>query len=113
MIQRSDGKGRYPAVEILIATPLISDLIRKGEIHKLKELMKNSREHGMQTFDQALFDLYTMGKITYEDALHSADSQNEVRLMIKLGGAGGRDHFSTPPKFQLDNEGGEPSIADE
>ena len=113
LIQRSDGKGRYPAVEILVATPLISDLIRKGEIHKLKELMKNSREHGMQTFDQALFDLYTMGKITYEDALHSADSQNEVRLMIKLGGAGGRDHFSTPPKFQLDNEGGEPSIADE
>lgn len=106
LIARSDGRGRYPAVEILTATPLVSDLIRKGEIHKLKELMKNSREHGMQTFDQALFDLYTMGKITYEDALHSADSQNEVRLMIKLGGGGGRD-LQPPPNLSLNTE--EPS----
>ncbi|MDT8406065.1 MAG: PilT/PilU family type 4a pilus ATPase [Methylococcales bacterium] len=86
LIARADGKGRYPALEILINTPLVSDLIRKGEIHKLKELMKNSREHGMQTFDQALYDLYTAGKISYEDALSAADSRNEVRLMIKLGG---------------------------
>ena len=107
LIARSDGRGRYPAVEILTATPLVSDLIRKGEIHKLKELMKNSREHGMQTFDQALFDLYTMGKITYEDALHSADSQNEVRLMIKLGGGGGRD-LQPPPNLTLNSE--EPSL---
>lgn len=85
LIARADGKGRYPAVEILLNTPLVSDLIRKGEVHKLKELMKNSREHGMQTFDQALYDLYTAGKISYEDALNSADSRNEVRLMIKLG----------------------------
>ncbi|MEQ1636463.1 MAG: PilT/PilU family type 4a pilus ATPase [Methylococcales bacterium] len=85
LITRTDGKGRYPAIEILLNTPLVSDLIRKGEVHKLKELMKNSREHGMQTFDQALYDLYTAGKISYEDALNSADSQNEVRLMIKLG----------------------------
>ncbi len=85
LIRRADGKGRYPAVEILLNTPLVSDLIRKGEVHKLKELMKNSREHGMQTFDQALYDLYTAGKIGYEDAINSADSRNEVRLMIKLG----------------------------
>lgn len=85
LVKRSDGKGRYPAIEILLNTPLASDLIRKGEVHKLKELMKSSREHGMQTFDQALYDLYITGKISYEDALNAADSRNEVRLMIKLG----------------------------
>jgi len=84
LIKRSDGKGRYPAVEILINTPLAKDFIREGDIHKLKDLMKDSREQGMQTFDQALFDLYVAGKISYEDALNSADSRNEVRLMIKL-----------------------------
>jgi twitching motility protein PilU len=93
LIQRADGKGRYPAIEILVNTPLASDLIRKGEVHKLKELIKNSREHGMQTFDQALFELYKAGKITYEDALHSADSKNEVRLMIKLSEDAGRASF--------------------
>ena len=72
LVKRTDGKGRYPAIEILLNTPLVSDLIRKGEVHKLKELMKNSREHGMQTFDQALYDLYTAGKISYEDALNAA-----------------------------------------
>ncbi|MGZ8223681.1 MAG: PilT/PilU family type 4a pilus ATPase [Methylobacter sp.] len=85
LIKRADGKGRYPAVEILINTPLAKDYIRKGEINKLKELMKDSREQGMQTFDQALYDLYVADKISYEDALNSADSRNEVRLMIKLG----------------------------
>jgi len=94
LIKRSDGKGRYPAVEVLLNTPLASDLIRKGEVHKLKALMKQSREQGMQTFDQALYDLYSEGKISYEDALNSADSMNEVRLMIKLGGEGGIDKFS-------------------
>jgi twitching motility protein PilU len=84
LIIRADDKGRYPAVEILINTPLAKDYIRKGEIHKLKELMKDSREQGMQTFDQALYDLYMAGKISYEDALNSADSRNEVRLMVKL-----------------------------
>jgi twitching motility protein PilU len=84
LIKRADGNGRYPAVEILINTPLAKDYIRKGEIHKLKELMKDSREQGMQTFDQALYDLYMAGKISYEDALNSADSRNEVRLMVKL-----------------------------
>jgi twitching motility protein PilU len=84
LIKRADGKGRYPAVEIMINTPLAKDYIRKGEVHKLKELMKNSREHGMQTFDQALYDLYMTGKISYQDALDAADSRNEVRLMIKM-----------------------------
>lgn len=87
LIKRADGQGRYPAIEILLNTPLAADFIRKGEVHKLKELMKTSREHGMQTFDQALFDLYMAGKIGYEDALNSADSRNEIRLMIKLGSA--------------------------
>lgn len=94
LIRRADGKGRYPAIEILINTPLASDLIRKGEVHKMKELMKSSREHGMQTFDQCLYDLYKAGKITYEDALHSADSKNEVRLMIKLGEEGSIEKYA-------------------
>jgi twitching motility protein PilU len=85
LIKRADGKGRYPVVEIFLNTPLAKDYIRKGELHKLKELMKESKEQGMQTFDQALFDLYKEQKISYEDALNSADSKNEVRLMIKLG----------------------------
>jgi twitching motility protein PilU len=84
LIKRADGKGRYPVVEIFLNTPLAKDYIRKGEVHKLKELMKESKEHGMQTFDQALYDLYKEHKISYEDALNSADSKNEVRLMIKL-----------------------------
>ena len=95
LIKRADGKGRYPAIEVMLNTPLASDLIRKGEIHKLKELMKQSREQGMQTFDQALYDLYKAGKISYEDALHSADSKNEVRLMIKLGESGSIEKYAT------------------
>lgn len=85
LVSRIDGKGRYPVMEILLGTPLVSDLIRKGDVHKLKELMQSSRELGMHTFDQALFDLYSEGKISYDDAINSADSKNEVRLMIKLG----------------------------
>jgi twitching motility protein PilU len=84
LIPRADGKGRRVCVEILLGTPLVHDLIRKGEIHKLKDLMKQSRQQGMITFDQALFELYKAGEITYDDALHYADSANEVRLMIKL-----------------------------
>ncbi len=93
LIKRADEKGRYPAVEILINTPLAKDYIRKGEIHKLKELMKQSREQGMQIFDQALYDLYRDGKIRYEDALGYADSKNEVRLMIKLA----EEHYDVIP----------------
>lgn len=84
LIPRADGKGRVPAVEIMINTPLMSDLIFKGEVHEMKELMKKSNEAGMKTFDQALFDLYESGQITLEDALRNADSVNDLRLRIKL-----------------------------
>ena len=85
LIRKSDGSGRRAAVEVLINTPLASDLIKKGDIHKLKDLMKRSTEHGMITFDQCIYTLYRQGEITYEDALANADSANEVRLMVKLG----------------------------
>ena len=68
----------------MLNSPLISDLIFKGDVHEIKEIMKKSRELGMQTFDQALFDLYEAGRISYEDALRNADSVNDLRLMIKL-----------------------------
>jgi len=84
LIPLKEGKGRAAAVEVLLNSPLISDLIFKGEIHGIKEIMKKSRELGMQTFDQALFDLFEAGRISYEDALRFADSTNEVRLNIKL-----------------------------
>jgi twitching motility protein PilU len=84
LVPTADGAGRRAAIEILINTPLASDLIRKGEVHKLKELMTRSTEHGMQTFDQALFKLYDEGIITYEDAIQHADSKNDLRLLIKL-----------------------------
>jgi twitching motility protein PilU len=71
-------------VEIMLNSPLISDLIFKGEVHEIKEIMKKSRELGMQTFDQALFDLFELGRISYEDALRNADSVNDLRLTIKL-----------------------------
>jgi len=85
LIPTPDGKGRRAAIEVLINTPLAADIIRKGAVHELKELMRKSNQNGMKTFDQALYDLYTSGEITYEDAIHSADSANELRLMIKLG----------------------------
>ncbi|HSW03751.1 PilT/PilU family type 4a pilus ATPase [Aquabacterium sp.] len=84
LLPREEGKGRVAAVEILLNTPLISDMIFKGEVSEIKELMKRSREHGMQTFDQALFDLFEAGMVTYEDALRNADSVNDLRLNIKL-----------------------------
>ena len=86
LIPLREGKGRAAAVEVLLNSSLISDLIFKGEVHGIKEIMKKSRELGMQTFDQALFDLYEGGRISYEDALRFADSTNEVRLNIKLNG---------------------------
>jgi twitching motility protein PilU len=86
LIPKKEGKGRAAAVEIMLNSPLISDLIFKGEVHEIKEIMKKSRELGMQTFDQHLFDLYEGGQISYEDALRNADSVNELRLMIKLHG---------------------------
>ena len=84
LVRTQDGSGRRAAIEILMNTPLIGDNILKGQLHELKEIMKKSRELGMQTFDQALFDLYNEGAISYEEALRNADSMNELRLQIKL-----------------------------
>ena len=84
LVRTEDGRGRRAAVEIMLNTPLMSDLILKGNFHELKEVMSKSRELGMQTFDQALFDLYNQGAIAYEEALRNADSVNELRLQIKL-----------------------------
>ena len=96
LLKTTDGKGRAAAIEILLNSPLISDLILKGEVHEIKAIMKKSNELGMKTFDQALFDLYEADKITYEDALRAADSMNELRLRIKLEGKAAKD------KDQLD-----------
>ena len=74
LIPTIDGKGRKAAIEILINTPLVSNTIRKGEVHTIKEIMKKSTEQGMQTFDQALYALYASGQISYEAALAPADS---------------------------------------
>ncbi|MBS1211013.1 MAG: type pili twitching motility protein PilT [Proteobacteria bacterium] len=84
LMPRKESKGRVPAVEVMLNSPLISDLIFKGEVTELKDVMKRSREIGMQTFDQALFDLYEADLITFEDALRNADSVNDLRLQIKL-----------------------------
>ena len=84
LIPKQDGKGRVAAVEVLINSPLISNLIFKGEVTEIKEVIKKSRNLGMQTFDQALFDLFESNAITYEDALRNADSVNDLRLQIKL-----------------------------
>jgi twitching motility protein PilU len=84
LIPLKESKGRVVAIEILLNSPLISDMIFKGEVHEIKELMKKSRELGMQTFDQSLFDLFEAGRISYEDALRNADSVNDLRLNIKL-----------------------------
>ena len=84
LLPREEGKGRIAAVEVMLNTPLIADLIFKGEVAEMKELMKRSRELGMQTFDQALFDLYESHDVSLEDALRNADSLNDLRLQIKL-----------------------------
>jgi twitching motility protein PilU len=102
LMPREEGRGRIAAVEIMLNTPLVSDLIFKGEVSEIKELMKRSRELGMQTFDQALFDLYENGDISYEDSLRNADSVNDLRLQIKLNStrarntdlAAGTEHMS-------------------
>jgi twitching motility protein PilU len=91
LIPLKEGKGRAAAVEIMLNSPLIADLIFKGDVHEIKEVMKKSRELGMQTFDQALFDLYEEGRISYEDALRNADSVNDLRLMIKLNSKESKD----------------------
>jgi twitching motility protein PilU len=90
LVRREDGNGRVPAVEILINTPLMADMIFEGKVHEMKDLIKRSREHGMQTFDQHLFDLYESGQISFEEALRNADSVNDLRIAIKLNGKRGR-----------------------
>jgi twitching motility protein PilU len=90
LIPRQDGKGRQAAVEIMLNSPLISDLIFKGEVSEIKEVMKKSRNIGMQTFDQALFDAYENNIVSYEDALRNADSVNDLRLQIKLNSRRGK-----------------------
>jgi twitching motility protein PilU len=102
LLKNSDGQGRVAAIEILLNSPLIADLILKGEVHEIKNIMSKSNELGMKTFDQALFNLYEEDLITYEDALRNADSMNELRLRIKLEGKAakgsdkleGLDHLS-------------------
>jgi twitching motility protein PilU len=84
LIPRQDGKGRHAVVEILLNSGLIADLIMKGEIHEIKEVMKRSQEVGMQTFDQALFNAFEANLISYEEAIRNADSQNDLKLQIKL-----------------------------
>ena len=91
LLPKKDGKGRVAAIEIMLNSPLISDLIFKGEVQEIKEIMKKSRELGMQTFDQALFDHFEGGRISYEDALRNADSLNDLRLQIKLYGKESKD----------------------
>ena len=91
LLPKKDGKGRVAAIEIMLNSPLISDLIFKGEVQEIKEIMKKSRELGMQTFDQALFDHFEGGRISYEDALPNADSLKDLRLQIKLYGKESKD----------------------
>ena len=84
LVPTADGMGRVAAIEVLLNSPLIADLVSRGEMGEIKAVMTKSRELGMQTFDQALYDLYQAGRISYADALHHADSPNDLRLMIKL-----------------------------
>ena len=98
LLPRASGTGRIAAMEVMLASPLISDLIFKGEVHQLKEVMSRSNRLGMKTFDQALFDLFEAGKISYEDTLRNADSRNELRLRIKL---------ESKRDFKASDDGGE------
>lgn len=103
LVPTRDGKGRRAVIEVLLNTPLVSDLIRKGDVHKLKELMAKSNEQGMQTFDQALFKLVKEGEIDGEKALAYADSRNDLRLMMKLDDAGD-DSMSHVPELEMESD---------
>lgn len=94
LLRKREGSGRVAAIEIMLNSPLIKDLILKGELHEIKPIMKKSNELGMQTFDQALFNLYEEDLISFEDAMRNADSQNELRLRIKLEGKAAKDKDS-------------------
>lgn len=104
LIPTPDGNGRRACMEVLLNTPLASDMIRKGKVSELKELMTKSNELGMQTFDQALYDLYSSGEITYEDALSHADSQNDLRLMIKLAQDNDPNELGSAGGFSIQQE---------
>ncbi len=108
LIPKKEGEGRTVAVEVLLNTPLVGDLIEKGKVSEIKDVMKRSRELGMQTFDQAVYDLYKAGEISYEEALRNADSTNEVRLMIKLGAESGElpeDNDMSGLSIESDDDG--------
>lgn len=115
LIPTPDGKGRRAAIEILINTPLVADMIRKGAVHELKGLMKRSTEQGMQTFDQALYKLFLEGEITYDDALLHADAPNDLRLMIKLGAETNQGHLpgtaATKLNLRMEDEPPQPPHA--
>ncbi len=102
LLPMKNSKGRVPAVEIMLNSPLIADLVFKGEVSEIKDVMKRSRELGMQTFDMALFELHEADKITYEDALRNADSVNDLRLTIKLQGKESKDRDLTAGVGHLD-----------
>lgn len=101
LIRTEDGKGRRAAVEIMLNTPLMADLILKGNFHEIKALMTKSRELGMQTFDQALFELYDEGAISYDEAIRNADSANELRLQIKLKSRRGEGNTQSTSELKL------------
>ena len=104
LLKTPDGNGRRPAVEVLLNTPLMADLILKGEVHEMKALMKKSREAGMQTFDDALFDLIEEGHITADEGLRNADSVNDLRLKLKLESRESRNQDLTEgADFDLDD----------
>lgn len=103
LIRTEDGKGRRAAIEILLNTPMISELIFKGEFHEIKGIMDKSRELGMRTFDWALFDLYNEGYISYEEAIRNADSANELRLNIKLKSSRGEPKSKLAASFTIDH----------
>jgi len=112
LIPNISGTGRMAAIEVMINSPLMSDLIFKGQVHEIKELIARSNELGMQTFDQALFDLYEGGLIRYEDALRNADSVNDLRLRIKLEGknAGTTDFMAGLDNISMENHDDESRI---
>jgi twitching motility protein PilU len=101
LVRTEDGKGRKAAIEILLNTPTISEMILKGNFHAIKEIMAKSRELGMRTFDQALFELYDGGHISYDEAIRNADSANELRLQIKLKGERGEPGAAAAGGFRL------------
>ncbi|HEX5359821.1 MAG TPA: PilT/PilU family type 4a pilus ATPase [Fluviicoccus sp.] len=113
LVPTPDGKARRACIEVLLNTPLASDYIRKGEVHNLKELMKKSRELGMQTFDQALFDLYDRGFISYDEAIRNADSTNELRLAIKLKSKKGEPSTASGMSLSIEEEPAEEEAAEE